>query len=67
MRDLSEMLPEKMTPQMEAIWREAFIHQGYNRRGGGAAGNARRLKHPESCEQKAWQALRKYLLNVASQ
>jgi len=55
------VMPEVMTPEMERVWRDAWVNQAYRRRGSGPVGNTRRIKNPESCEQFAYRALRKHI------
>lgn len=52
--------PEEMTPEMEQVWRSAFISQGHLRRN-----QPGRVKHPESCERAAYRALRKLIAKAA--
>lgn len=52
--------PEEMTPEMEQVWRSAFIGQGHLRRN-----QPGRVKHPESCERAAYRALRKFVAKAA--
>lgn len=48
--------PEELTPEMENVWRSAFISQGHLRRNADG-----RVKHPDSCERAAYRALRRFV------
>lgn len=56
--------PEELTPEMEQVWRSAFISQGHLRRnheGHLRRNHAERLRYPDSCEKAAYRALHKFV------